>query len=70
VLAGASDHYADDFAEATEPVEEDDFTVDADHSTVTLTDDGLDRNLAAADVTLTKADLDIIPRGAVGDRGM
>lgn len=47
VLAGTSDHNADDFTEATLLVEEleaeRDFTVDADHATVTLTDTGLDR---------------------------
>lgn len=47
VLAGTSDHQPDDFAQATILVEEldevRDFTVDADHATVTLTDAGLDR---------------------------
>ncbi|MFT4228665.1 MAG: accessory Sec system translocase SecA2 [Microbacterium sp.] len=47
VLAGTSEHRADDLGEATrlvESLDEDlDFTVDADHATVTLTDAGLDR---------------------------
>lgn len=47
VLAGTSDHRGDDFTEATLLVEnlddERDFTIDADHATVTLTDAGLDR---------------------------
>lgn len=47
VLAGASEHSADNLTEATLLVEEldraRDFTVDADHATVTLTDTGLDR---------------------------
>lgn len=47
VLAGTSDHHADDFAQATLLVEEledeRDFQVDADHATATLTDAGLDR---------------------------
>ncbi|MFT4051522.1 MAG: accessory Sec system translocase SecA2 [Microbacterium sp.] len=47
VLAGSSDHRGDDVTAATRLVEElhegRDFTVDADHATVTLTDDGLDR---------------------------
>ncbi|MBX3095119.1 MAG: accessory Sec system translocase SecA2 [Cryobacterium sp.] len=47
VLAGTSDHRAEDFTEATLLVEEledeRDFTIDADHTTVTLTDAGLDR---------------------------
>lgn len=47
VLAGTSDHRADDFTQATLLVEEledeRDFTIDADRATVTLTDAGLDR---------------------------
>lgn len=47
VLAGTSDHRAEDFTEATMLVEEledgRDFEVDADRATVTLTDAGLDR---------------------------
>ena len=47
VLAGTSEDHADDLAEATRLVEtldeDDDFTIDADRATVTLTDAGLDR---------------------------
>ncbi|WP_242087663.1 accessory Sec system translocase SecA2 [Microbacterium lacticum] len=47
VLAGTSDDQADEFGEATALVEqlipEDDFAVDPDQATVTLTDEGLDR---------------------------
>lgn len=47
VLAGTSDDQADEFGEATALVEqlmpEDDFAVDPDQATVTLTDKGLDR---------------------------
>lgn len=47
VLAGSSEHEADEFDHATALVEalvpDEDFTVDADQATVSLTDDGLDR---------------------------
>ncbi|WP_223881334.1 accessory Sec system translocase SecA2 [Nesterenkonia ebinurensis] len=47
VLAGTSDDQAEEFSEATTLVEDlipvEDFTVDADHATVSLTDAGLDR---------------------------
>ncbi len=47
VLAGTSDHHAENFADATLLVEQldeqCDFQVDPDHATVTLTDAGLDR---------------------------
>lgn len=56
VLAGTSEHHADDFAEATLLVEEldeqRDFEVDADHATATLTDAGLDRLEAQLGVNL------------------
>ncbi|MFI8594753.1 accessory Sec system translocase SecA2 [Microbacterium sp. NPDC078428] len=56
VLAGTSDHRAGDFTEATLLVEEledeQDFTIDADHATVTLTDAGLDRLEAKLGVNL------------------
>lgn len=47
VLAGSSEHQADEFDHATALVEalvpDEDFTIDADQATVSLTDDGLDR---------------------------
>ncbi|WP_168442867.1 accessory Sec system translocase SecA2 [Microbacterium sp. PF5] len=47
VLAGSAEHMADEFDHATALVEalvpEEDFTIDADQATVSLTDDGLDR---------------------------
>ena len=47
VLAGSSDHEADEFEQATALVEaltpDEDFTVDGDQATASLTDDGLDR---------------------------
>ncbi|WP_308288646.1 accessory Sec system translocase SecA2 [Microbacterium resistens] len=47
VLAGSAEHAADEFDEATALVEalvpDEDFTIDADQATVSLTDDGLDR---------------------------
>ncbi len=47
VLAGSTDHEADEFDQATALVEAlvpyDDFTVDADQATVSLSDEGLDR---------------------------
>ncbi|KAA9110710.1 accessory Sec system translocase SecA2 [Microbacterium rhizomatis] len=47
VLAGSSEHEADEFDHATALVEalvpDEDFTVDADQATASLTDDGLDR---------------------------
>ncbi|HEX4443867.1 MAG TPA: accessory Sec system translocase SecA2 [Galbitalea sp.] len=71
VLAGTSDHLAEDLAEATLMVADldagSDFTVDADHAAVSLTDQGLDRleahlgglNLYAAEniATLTRINL-------------
>lgn len=71
VLAGTSDHDADDFTAATvlvkSLVEGRDYGVDDDHATVTLTDEGLDRleaslggvNLYAAEniATLTRINL-------------
>ena len=79
VLAGTSDHHADDFTEATLMVEEldeeRDFEVDADRATVTLTDDGLDRlearlggvNLYATEhiATLTRINLALHARALV-----